>query len=389
MQEIVSEGCYNFQLIAPGLHKSKLMEEISINLREKKTQEERVQFLTYLLQPFIPYAYAFHPIALISKLEQDIKNLQKEIRRWKEEVIPKFGPSIYPKVLSDEQAKAIVSREKCIDYLKQVSTRFKAFADHGRANRSVPGENLRMCQCLATWYDAMVLFGCKLAALALTYGIDLNEVQQQCQIFLFPNYAPIHCVDGQFVFSEEHALQLLDKIKRPKEEQPKINILPIQIVTPQPTQTEKAVIGKKDTYRTDCCFLYNNDNKEYFNVAITECTNKLHKYKRIPESIDYKMMLALFSGQPCKYTYQWLGSKAELTSIIKKLCPDRANNPTITTWPPNTPKWYVVAQRFVDENENPMNSIERYKEGKTEKTMIKEITDAFIKNLPQKRRSTT
>ena len=153
-------------------------------------------------------------------------------------------------------------------------------------------------------------------------------------------------------------------------------------------QTEPATKkGKKDTYRTDCCFLY--DNKEFFNEAIQEFTNLLHRYKQIPESIDYKMMSNLFSGKPCKYTYQWLGSKAELTSIIKKLCPDQVGNPTITTWPSQTPKWYVVAQRFVDENENPMNGIERYKEGKTEKTMIKEITDAFIKNLPQKQRSIT
>ena len=388
IQEIVKEGHELFLPLVSTHSKSKMMEEININLREKKTQEDRVQFLTYLLQPFIPYAYAFHPIAQIRTCENGIITMQQNEKQWREVIIPKYGPSSCPKEYFEANNKCIQSNKERIAYLEQVSARFKAFADHGRNQRSVPGENLLMCQCLATWYDAMVLFGCRLAALALTYGIDLNEVQQQCQIYLFPNYTPIHCVDEQFVFSEAHALQLLDEIKNSKEEQPKINIRPIQIVTLQPTQTEKAVIGKKDTSRTDCCFLY--DNKEYFNETIMEFTDKLHQRGLVPEEDDYKDFMGLFGGRPCRKIFTWLGDNHILTHFIKRLCPDKeGERNVITTWPEGTSKWKVISQRFVDKEGKHLPDIRNETRRTRKEHIYQDLVSAFTGYLPKTGKPTT
>ena len=387
---LINEGHDTFNREVLMNDNSRLMEEINENLKNCHTQQDKIRYLITLLQPFKAYADAFHPEAEKERCQKQIDNLIQEMDQWKVEnpdkLDEKTGEWQCPQTLLAQWKNQLDQNKAILSYLGTVWKSFNELANHGRYGVKAEGENLSMCKCLNTWVGVMEQFGCKLAALALTYGIDLNEVQHRCKVFLNPLYNATHCVDNHYISSVEHAQLLFDEIKQQKEQSPK-NIAPIPIVIQQPKEAEKTVQGKKDIFRTDCCFLY--DNKDYFNEAIMELTNKLHQHKRIPDSIDYKIMSALFCGKSCKYTYQWLGSRAELAFIIKKLCPDRIENPTITTWPSQTPKWHVVAQRFVDKKGNPMTNIENSKEGKRSQVMIAEITNAFIKNLPKKQRSTT
>lgn len=130
---------------------------------------------------------------------------------------------------------------------------------------------------------------------------------------------------------------------------------------------EEAKCFKK--YRTDCCFLY--DNEEYFATAIQEFTNKLKKHGLISEDIDFKKMETLFRGHPTRNVFTWLGDKHILTQVVKGLCADE--NPVLTTWPEGISKWDVVSARFCDKEGNPMPNIRQETPRKKAASIVKEL----------------
>ena len=125
--------------------------------------------------------------------------------------------------------------------------------------------------------------------------------------------------------------------------------------------------------RTDCCFLY--DNEDYFAIAIQEFTNKLIAHKLVPEDMDCKKMESLFRGHPCRTKYTWLGDNHVLTHIIKGLTKD--DDPIISTWPEGTPKWTVVSCRFLDKDGNPLPNIRTETPRKGFESVVKEAVDAL------------
>ena len=125
--------------------------------------------------------------------------------------------------------------------------------------------------------------------------------------------------------------------------------------------------------RTDCCFLYDND--EYFAIAIQEFTNKLRYHKLIPDDMDCKKMESLFSGRSCRTKYKWLGDNHILTHIIKGLTD--GEKPIITTWPKGTSKWEVVSCRFVDKEGNALPNIRQEKARKKSVTIVNDAINAL------------
>lgn len=140
----------------------------------------------------------------------------------------------------------------------------------------------------------------------------------------------------------------------------------------QSEKYEKEAKGSKKG-RTDCCFLYDND--EYFAVAIQEFTNKLRFHNLIPDSMDAKQMEGLFRGRSCRRKYTWLGDNHILTHIIKGLT--KKGNPIITAWPEGTSHWKVVSCRFVDKDGNPLPNIRQENARVEFRTVVKEIVDAL------------
>lgn len=129
--------------------------------------------------------------------------------------------------------------------------------------------------------------------------------------------------------------------------------------------------------RTDCCFLYDNEN--YFAIAIQEFTNKLITHKLIPEDMDLRKMESLFRGRSCRTKYTWLGKPHILTHIIKGLMKD--DNPIITTWPEGTSPWHVVSCRFVDKDGKPLTNIRTETKRKGTKTIVQEAVEALANHL--------
>ena len=137
-------------------------------------------------------------------------------------------------------------------------------------------------------------------------------------------------------------------------------------------KNEEEATGK-NVGRTDCCFLYNND--EYFAIAIQEFTNKLRFHKLIPDDMDCKKMESLFRGHSCRTKYTWLGPNHVLTHIIKGLTDE--DNPIITTWPESTSKWDVVSCRFIDKDGNPLPNIRKETARKGSETVVKDAIKAL------------
>lgn len=125
--------------------------------------------------------------------------------------------------------------------------------------------------------------------------------------------------------------------------------------------------------RTDCCFLY--DNQEYFATSIQELTNKLKQFELIPKEIDYKQMESIFRGHSCRTKIPWLGDNHILTSLIKGICND--DSPIVITWPKGTSKWDVVSQRFVDKDGKCLPNIRQESARKKSQTTVTELINAF------------
>ena len=101
-----------------------LMEEINENLKACATHEDRLRYVTSLVQPFERFADAFNPTSRIEKNEIEIKQLEQELKKWKEmtdDVVNNQNEEPLDKqaqIVTCE--KKIQERREEIEYWKQV-----------------------------------------------------------------------------------------------------------------------------------------------------------------------------------------------------------------------------------------------------------------------------
>lgn len=203
-----------------------LMEEIDENFKRCLTQEDRIRYIISLLQPFKDFAEAFDAKARIDERKRSIKEHEKWINDWKampdDAVDERTGEPIRPKDQVAACVESIEEYKQDIEYWKKVQQDFYWFAQHGLGAghyREYPQEvNDEMCKYLGGWWECMIFFARRLAALALTYGIKLMDVQERCEIYLMWHFKITDYVDEKYITSIEHARKLLDEIesKKPK-----------------------------------------------------------------------------------------------------------------------------------------------------------------------------
>lgn len=194
-----------------------MMEEINENLKKCSTQEDKVRYIVSLLQPFKDFADAFYPKARIDErkkaIEQDKKLREYFVKIPKDAVDERTGKPIDP----DAQISAIdttIDRYKQdIEYWEKVQDRFYWFAQHGLTGKFTEEEKQDMCEYLGQWWSLMVMFSRLLAAVALTYGIKLMDIQEECGIFLNWHFYITDYEDGKYVISIDHAQKLLAEIE--------------------------------------------------------------------------------------------------------------------------------------------------------------------------------
>ena len=226
--EYVAEGYEDFDDSVLKYTNGGLMDEIDENIKKCQTREDRIRYIISLLQPFKEFAEAFYEKAQIDERKQSIDEHKKWIKEWEtmpdDAVDERTGEPIRPKEQISACKKFIERYSQDIEYWKKVQEDFYWFAQHGLGAghyREYPQEvNDEMCTYLGGWWECMIFFARRLAALALTYGIKLMDVQERCEVYLTWHFNITDYVDNKFITSTEHARKLLDEIetKEPKNE---------------------------------------------------------------------------------------------------------------------------------------------------------------------------
>ncbi len=201
-----------------------LMDEIHENLKACQTQDDRIRYIITLLQPFKEFADAFIAKARIDEHEKRIKDIEKSIKYWEgvpeDAVDGRTGELVQPKKQIEACISVIEGCKKDIDYWEKVQDDFFWFAQHGLGAgnyRVYPQEvNDEMCKFLGDWWRCMVNFARRLAALALTYGIKLMDVQEKCEVYLMWHFTLTDYIDNKNISSIEHARKLLEEIEAKK-----------------------------------------------------------------------------------------------------------------------------------------------------------------------------
>ena len=199
-----------------------MMDEINENLKNSATIEDRVRYIISLLQPFKNFADAFYPYERIDERKRAIEQEKK----WKEDyekmsddlIDDNTGKRIDPQSQIEAINKSIIKYQKDIEYWRYVGDRFYWFAQHGLTGNFQDEENQEMCRCLGHWWYLMITFSRCLAALALTYGIKLMDVQKKCEIYLNWHFNITDYEDNKYITSIEHARKLLSDIEQKGQE---------------------------------------------------------------------------------------------------------------------------------------------------------------------------
>lgn len=194
-----------------------MMDEINENLKICQTREDRIRYIISLLQPFKSFADAFYPKTRINERKKTIE----QDKKWRAdyETMPedtkdqRTGEPIHPQRQIEAIDKSIERYQKDIEYWEGVQDRFYWFAQHGLTGEFTKEENSDMCTYLGHWWSLMITFSRRLAALALTYGIKLMDIQEECGIYLNWHFMISDYVDEKFILSPKHARKLLDEIE--------------------------------------------------------------------------------------------------------------------------------------------------------------------------------
>ena len=228
-----------------------LMDEINENLRNSQTQEERIRYIISLLQPFKEFADAFNAKARIDERKRSIKEHEEWIKDWEgmpdDAIDERTGKPIRPKDQIAACVESIEEYKQDIEYWEKVQQDFYWFAQHGLGAgdyRVYPqAVNDEMCKYLGGWWKYMILFARRLAALCLTYGIKLMDVQERCEIYLMWQFRITDYVDNKHVTTIEHARKLLDEIdtKNPKNQ---VNNDVAHSVKAESKEADKMNLGK-------------------------------------------------------------------------------------------------------------------------------------------------
>lgn len=195
-----------------------LMDEIHQAIEKCSSTEDRVRYIATLLQPFKSFSEAFYANGLIKSLEKSILQHKEDMEIWKnvpdDATDSQNGEPLDPLSQINACLWFIERDQKEIEYLKLVESKFFDFAQKGLNKDFGPNDNQAMFISLGAWFSLMIRFSRSLAALALTYGIKLMDVQEQISVYINWTYDLTDYLDDKFITSFEQVKSLLSKISK-------------------------------------------------------------------------------------------------------------------------------------------------------------------------------
>lgn len=218
--EIVQEEYDDFDDGVLEFSNGGLIDEIHQVLEKCNSIEDRRRYISTLLQHFKEFAEAFFADAIICGLEKSIQQNRVDLEHWKKvpenAIDQRTGKLLNPQ----EQIEAcewFINRDQNeIEYLKFVESQFLTLAKRGIEKKFEKDDNHAMLISLGAWYRLMIRFSQRLAALALTYGIRLMDIQEQCGIYINWTYGITDYVDHKYISSINQAEALLASIQPTK-----------------------------------------------------------------------------------------------------------------------------------------------------------------------------
>ena len=192
-----------------------LMEEIHRNLQACTSLQDRITYISSLLQPFKTFAEAFYSKGATIQRKKAIDEDLKAIEFWKtvpeDAVDSKTGEPLEPMEQIEACNDSIERYRQDIAYWEQLNSTFYDFAQRGLKKEFLPGDSPDMLVCLGRWWSLMIRFAHRLAALSLTFGIKLMDIQEECAIYLTHHFLITDYIDDKYISSIEQAQALLDK----------------------------------------------------------------------------------------------------------------------------------------------------------------------------------
>ena len=201
-----------------------LMDEINENLKSCSTYDDRVRYIISLLQPFKEFAAAFNSKEQTDERKRAIERCKNDMKSWEnvaEDAVDELTGEPLEASKQIEACKSFIDRyEQDIKYWKTIEEDFFWLAPHGLGAghyRTFKCEvNDKMCKYLGEWWSLMITFSRRLAAIVLTYGIKLMDIQEQCGTYLNWRFMITDYVDHKFVTSIDHARKLIADIESNK-----------------------------------------------------------------------------------------------------------------------------------------------------------------------------
>lgn len=201
-----------------------LMDEINENLKSCSTYDDRVRYIISLLQPFKEFAAAFNSKEQTDERKRAIERCKNDMKSWEnvaEDAVDELTGEPLEASKQIEACKSFIDRyEQDIKYWKTVEEDFFWLAQHGLGAghyRTFRCEvNDKMCKYLGEWWSLMITFSRRLAAVVLTYGIKLMDIQEQCGTYLNWRFMITDYVDHKFVTLIDHARKLIADIESNK-----------------------------------------------------------------------------------------------------------------------------------------------------------------------------
>ena len=219
--EIVKEGFQDFNDGPLFNMNGGISDEIYENLRKCQTKDDQIRYLRELIMPFKDFAETFCASSLIADRMKIIEGDRRSLKELKDKqnsihIDELTGEPVNCTKLIESYERSIQEGNKYIKQIKKVQRTFYDIAQHGLLEGISKDGKITMRSYLGYWWSRMVYFARHIASVALTFGINIKDVQEQCGVYLTWDFMLPFYVDHKYVTSYDQAQELLDKIKAEK-----------------------------------------------------------------------------------------------------------------------------------------------------------------------------
>lgn len=198
LPEIIRDWLLVFDSDKPINVDSQLREEIYQQFVNCKDDADKWRLAQDYILPFKEFARHFHHTSEIRNVEESLQMLDTEAKQADQD--------------DDSQSEYEAIKARKLADIERLKARELAFYDIVQKAFECDGQEPYSIEyCLAVYWSSMCSYATMLAAILLRFGIDMNEVQDECDVYLLHRVRITDYVDYHYVSTFKHASSLLKK----------------------------------------------------------------------------------------------------------------------------------------------------------------------------------